>query len=419
MSSVVIIIVSVAFSAFFSGMEIAFVASSKLRFELDKQRGQFTSNILSIFYDHPQQYIATMLVGNNIALVIYGLQMALLLEPMFLRYVQSEMIVLLLQTISSTLIILITAEFLPKTIFRINPNFSLKLFSIPLILCYILLYPIASFASLLSRKILGLFNVKFDAETEKPVFGKLELNSFLEESYENVNGETQLMDHDVKIFQNALDFSKIKLRECIIPRTEVVALDINTSLEELSLKFVETGLSKILIFKENIDNIIGYIHSSELFKNPKTLRSRVLDVPIVPETMAASKLLKLFMQEQKSIAVVVDEFGGTSGIVTLEDIMEEIFGEIEDEHDSTDLQASAVGDNEYILSGRLEIDYVNDVLGLNLPKSDDFETVAGLILFHHENLPNINDVIEIGSLIFKVLNASQNKIELVRLTVNE
>jgi CBS domain containing-hemolysin-like protein len=417
MSSLATILITVTFSAFFSGMEIAFVASNKLRFELDRQKGQFTSNILSIFYEHPQQFIATMLVGNNIALVIYSLQMAKILEPVFFRYVDSGMIVLLLQTIFSTLIILITAEFLPKTVFRLNPNLSLKVLSIPLVLSYILLYPIASFSSWVSAKILRIFKVKFNTAEEKPVFGRIELNNLLEETYENTNGDQTPLDHDVKIFQNALDFSRVKLRECVIPRTEVVAVDIDSSLEDLKQNFIETGLSKILIYKENIDHVVGYIHSSELFKNPKTLRSRIMNIPIVPETMAASKLLKVFMQEKRSIAVVVDEFGGTSGIVTLEDIMEEIFGEIEDEHDSTDLQISSVGENEYILSGRLEIDNVNEKLNLELPKTDDFETLAGLILFHYENLPKVNDIIDIGKFKFKILKATENKIELVKLTV--
>lgn len=419
MGSLATILVTIMFSAFFSGMEIAFVASNKLRFELDRQKGQFTSNILSIFYEHPQQFIATMLVGNNIALVIYGLQMAELLEPVFYRYMSSEILVLLLQTVFSTLIILITAEFLPKTVFRINPNLSLKVLSIPLILSYILLYPVASFSSWASGKILRLFNVRFGASDAKPVFGRIELNNLLEETYDNANGEAPTIDHDVKIFQNALDFSRVKLRECVIPRTEVIAVDIDSSLDDLTQRFIETGLSKILVYKENIDHVVGYIHSSELFKNPKTLKSRILDIPIVPETMAASKLLKVFMQEKRSIAVVVDEFGGTSGIVTLEDIMEEIFGEIEDEHDSTDLQVNAIGNNEYVLSGRVEIDYVNEKLSLELPKTDDFETVAGLILFHYENLPKVNDVVEINKFRFKILKATENKIELVKLNVLE
>jgi CBS domain containing-hemolysin-like protein len=418
MSPLVVILVSVAFSAFFSGMEIAFVSSNKLRFEIDKQKGRFASVILSVFFEHPQQFIATMLVGNNIALVIYGIQMALLLEPGLLRLTNSESLVLIIQTVVSTLIILFTAEFLPKTVFRLNPNFSLKLFSAPLIICYIALYPIASFSTWVSKKMLQIFRVNFDSSSDKPVFGRVDLSNLLTQSYESHKANPDSMDHDVKLFHNALDFSKIKLRECIIPRTEVVAMDIDTTVEALNQKFVETGLSKILIYKENIDNIIGYIHSSELFKNPKSLRSRIIQVPIVPETMAASKLMQLFMKEKKSLAVVVDEFGGTAGIVTLEDVIEEIFGEIEDEHDSTDLKAEKIGENEYILSGRLEIEYVNEKFNIALPKTDDFETVAGLILYAHENLPKVNDIIIFNQFNFRILSATSNKIELVKLTID-
>ena len=295
MSPLVVILISVAFSAFFSGMEIAFISSNKLRFEIDKQKGRFPSTILSVFFEHPQQFIATMLVGNNIALVIYGIQMALMLEPGLLRLTSSESLVLVIQTVVSTLIILLTAEFLPKTVFRLNPNFSLKLFSAPLIICYVALYPIASFSTWISKKMLRIFKVNFDSNADKPVFGRVDLSNLLEQSYESPKANPESIDHDVKLFHNALDFSKIKLRECIIPRTEVVAMDIDTSVEALNQRFVETGLSKILIYKENIDNIIGYIHSSELFKNPKSLRSRIIQVPIVPETMAASKLMQLFM----------------------------------------------------------------------------------------------------------------------------
>ena len=418
MSPLVVILISVAFSAFFSGMEIAFISSNKLRFEIDKQKGRFPSTILSVFFEHPQQFIATMLVGNNIALVIYGIQMALMLEPGLLRLTSSESLVLVIQTVVSTLIILLTAEFLPKTVFRLNPNFSLKLFSAPLIICYVALYPIASFSTWISKKMLRIFKVNFDSNADKPVFGRVDLSNLLEQSYESHKANPESIDHDVKLFHNALDFSKIKLRECIIPRTEVVAMDIDTSVEALNQRFVETGLSKILIYKENIDNIIGYIHSSELFKNPKSLRSRIIQVPIVPETMAASKLMQLFMKEKKSLAVVVDEFGGTAGIVTLEDVIEEIFGEIEDEHDLTDLKAEKISDFEFILSGRLEIEYVNERFNLALPKTDDFETVAGLILYAHENLPKINDIITFDKFNFRILSATSNKIELVKLTID-
>lgn len=417
MSPLVIIILSVCFSAFFSGMEIAFVTSNKLRFELEKQKGRLGSNIIALFFDNPQQFIATMLVGNNIALVIYGIQTARLLEPVIYQFIQIELIILLIQTIISTLVILVTAEFMPKTIFRINPNLSLKLFAGPLLLCYVIFYPIAALASLASKAILALFNVRFSDKNVEAVFGRIDINNMLEESIESPQGETAEVDKDVKLFQNALDFSNVRLRECVVPRTEVVAVDIEVSLEDLRQKFIESGFSKIVIYNESIDNIVGYIHSSEFFKNPQTLRSEVRQMPIVPETMAANKLMQLFMQQKKSIAVVVDEFGGTSGIVTLEDIMEEIFGEIEDEHDTTDLMAQKVNENEYVMSGRMEIDAVNEKFSIDLPESDEYETVAGLILNKHEKLPKVNEEIRIDQFLFKILNISPTKIEMVRLIV--
>lgn len=418
MSPLLIIILSVCFSAFFSGMEIAFVTSNKLRVELEKQKGRMGSNVLSLFFDNPQQFIATMLVGNNVALVIYGIQTARLLEPFILQFIQIELAVILIQTIISTLVILVTAEFIPKTIFRINPNLSLKLFSVPLLLCYILFYPIASFSSWASKAILSWFNVNFNENTTQTVFGRIDINNMLEESIDSPQGEIAEVNKDVKLFQNALDFSNVRLRECVVPRTEVVAVDIEASLEELRQKFIESGFSKIVVYNENIDNIVGYIHSSEFFKNPKTLRSEVRQMPIVPETMAANKLMQLFMQQKKSIAVVVDEFGGTSGIVTLEDIMEEIFGEIVDEHDTIDLLAQKVSDNEFILSGRMEIDAVNEKFGLGLPESDEYETVAGLILNKLEKLPKVNEEIQIDQYQFKILNISPTKIEMVRLKLS-
>lgn len=418
MSPLVIITLSICFSAFFSGMEIAFVTSNKLRFELEKQSGGLGSNIISLFFDNPQQFIATMLVGNNIALVIYGIQTARLLEPIILQFTQIELAVLLIQTIISTLVILVSAEFLPKTIFRINPNLSLKLFSVLLLLCYVIFYPIASLASWTSKSILSWFNIRFNKDTVQPVFGRIDINNMLEESIDSPQGELMEVNKDVKLFQNALDFSNVRLRECVVPRTEVVAVDIEASLEELKQKFIESGFSKIVIYNDNIDNIIGYIHSSEFFKNPTELRSEIRQMPIVPETMAANKLMQLFMQQKKSIAVVVDEFGGTSGIVTLEDIMEEIFGEIEDEHDTTDLMARKVSENEFVLSGRMEIDSVNEKFGLDLPESDEYETIAGLILNKHEKLPKVNEEVSIDQFQFKILNTTPTKIEMVRLTIN-
>lgn len=396
-------------------MEIAFVTANKLRFEVDKTKNQFSSSILSIFFSNPKQFIATMLVGNNIALVIYGIMMAQVIEPFVAEYTSNDIVIVLTQTIISTIIILITAEFLPKTLFRINPNMFLNMFALPLLLCYIVLYPVASFSAWISFKLLRLFGIKMGVNSNEYVFGKVDLHHILEES---IDKNREALETDVKLFQNALDFSKIKLRECSIPRTEIVAVDIDeTSLDELKQKFIETGFSKILIFKETIDNIIGYFHLSDLFKHPKSIQSRVRKIPFVPETMAANKLMSIFIKEKKSIAIVVDEFGGTEGVVTLEDIMEEIFGEIEDEHDNNAYQMQKIDDHNFILSGRLEIDFINEKLALDLPESEEYDTIAGLILFHNEHLPKVNDEIEFKNLTFKILKATTTRIELVKLQI--
>ena len=323
-----------AFSAFFSGMEIAFVSVDKLRFEMDKKAG-VTSAILSYFFRNPNDFISTMLVGNNIALVIYGIFMAQIIEGNLLAgVISNHFAVVLIQTIISTLVILVTGEFLPKTLFKINPNLALRVCAMPLFVCYVVLFPVSKLASGLSSVFLYIFGVRINKEARARAFGKVDLDYFVQSSIENAESEENL-DAEVKIFQNALDFSNIKIRDCIVPRTEVVAVDVSASLDELKSLFVESGISKIIVYDGSIDNVIGYIHSSEMFRNPADWRNNVKDVPIVPETMAAHKLMKLFMQQKKTIAVVVDEFGGTSGIVSLEDLVEEIFGDIEDEHDNT------------------------------------------------------------------------------------
>ena len=324
-------------------MEIAFVSSNKLRFELDKKQRSITSSILTIFYKHPQQYISTMLVGNNISLVIYGLLMAKILSPL-LQILGSQFLITFTQTIVATALVLVTGEFLPKSIFRVNPNFWLSIFSPLLLFFYVILYPITLLATSLSFGIMRLMGIKINPLANENAFSRVDLNYLVHESFENTEHK-QDVDNEVKIFQNALDFSKVKLRDCLVPRTEIVALDYNVDLETLKQTFIETGFSKIPIYKENIDNIIGYIHSSEMFQHQNDWREHINQIPIVPENMAAQKLMKIFLKEKKSIAVVVDEFGGTAGIVTLEDIMEEIFGEIEDEHDTHDYVAEKVGEN--------------------------------------------------------------------------
>lgn len=413
-----IIAISLLFSAFFSGMEIAFLSSNKLRFELDKKRKNVTSSIISLFYNNSEQFLATLLVGNNIALVIYGIEMATLLSPLLRLFMDNDFAVNILQTLIATLIVLFTGEFLPKTIFRVNPNVWLTIFSPLLWLCYVLLYPVARFATFLSVKILQLFKVKVVDKGEKQELGKVDLDFWVNDSFEHADNQEEV-ENEVKIFQNALDFSEVKLRDCIVPRTEIVSLSHNSSLEELRNTFIETGFSKIPIYKDNGDNIIGYFHSSDLFKQPEDWHAYLRPIPIVPETMAANKLMKIFMQDKRSIALVVDEFGGTAGIVTLEDIMEEIFGEIEDEHDSKEYVAKQLADNEYVLSGRLEIDNVNLLFDLNIPESDNYVTVAGFILHHYEQFPKLNDTIRISNWTFKILQAHNNRINLVKLTIHE
>ncbi len=412
------VIITLAFSAFFSGMEIAFVSSNKLRFELEKVNSNLTSHILSIFYRRPNDFISTQLVGNNIALVIYGILMAELIEQNLLKgIIENEFLLVLSQTVISTLIVLLTGEFMPKTLFKINPNKTLQLFAVPAFICYIVLFPISRFASALSNGILRLVGVRFDKDASEFAFTKVDLDYFIQSSIESKSEED--IETEVKIFQNALDFSSIKIRDCIVPRTEIIAVDIEASLDELTSHFIESGISKIIVYKESIDNIIGYIHSSEMFRHADSWKEHISQIPFVPETMAAQKLMQLFMQQKKTLAVVVDEFGGTSGIVALEDLVEEILGEIEDEHDTSNYIAKRLGEDEYVLSARLEIEKVNEMFDLALPESDDYLTLGGLILHHYQSFPKLHEVVTFGHFHFKIIKMSATKIELVRLKVVE
>ena len=419
MEIIIEILITMAFSAFFSGMEIAFVSSNKLRFEMDRNEQSLNSRILSIFYHNPNNFISTMLVGNNIALVIYGILMAELIEQQLLaNFISNEFLLVLIQTIISTLIILVTGEFLPKTLFKINPNFTLNLFAIPTFICYIILYPVSKFASSISNILLRLTGTPINKEASDKAFTKVDLDHFIQSSIENSANEEEI-DTEVKIFQNALDFTSIKVRDCMVPRTEIIAIEDDASNEELMDLFVEKGISKILVYHDNIDNITGYIHSSEMFKEPDNWQECIRQLPIVPETMNANKLMKLFMQQKKSLAVVVDEFGGTSGIVALEDLVEQIFGEIEDEHDTTSYVAKSVGNNEYVLSGRLDIEKANELLSLELPESDEYQTIGGLILNHHQSIPKAHEIITLDRFQFRIIKATSTKIELVKLKVSE
>ena len=413
------ILISMAFSAFFSGMEIAFVSSNKLRFEMDRNDQSLTSRILSIFFNNPNNFISTMLVGNNIALVIYGILMAEVIEQRLLvNFISNEFLLVLIQTIISTLIILVTGEFMPKTLFKINPNFTMNLFAIPAFICYVVLYPISKFASGLSNILLKLTGTKINKEDRDKAFTKIDLDHFIQSSIQDAEDEEEI-NTEVKLFQNVLDFSSIKVRDCMIPRTEIIATEDDATIEELKELFIEKGISKILVYKDNIDNIVGYIHSSEMFREPKDWHDSIRQLPIVPETMNANKLMKLFMQQKRSLAVVVDEFGGTSGIVALEDLVEEIFGEIEDEHDTTSYVAKSLGNNEYIFSGRLEIEKANELFSLELPESDEYQTIGGLILHQYQSIPKAHDIITLDKFQFRIIKVTTTKIELVKLKVNE
>ena len=418
MSIIIYLLITMAFSAFFSGMEIAFVSVDKLRFEMDR-KGGVSSRILSLFFRNPNDFISTMLVGNNIALVIYGILMAQIIgDNLLTGWITNHFVMVLVQTVISTLIILVTGEFLPKTLFKINPNLALNVCAVPLFICYVVLYPISKFSSGVSYLFLRLFGMKVNKEASAKAFGKVDLDYFVQSSIDNAESE-ETLDTEVKIFQNALDFSAVKIRDCIVPRTEVVAVALDTSLEELKGRFVESGISKIIVYDGNIDNVVGYIHLSEMFRSPKDWRDHVKEVPIVPETMAAHKLMKLFMQQKKTIAVVVDEFGGTSGIVSLEDLVEEIFGDIEDEHDNTSYICKQIGEHEYVLSARLEIEKVNETFNLELPESDDYLTVGGLILNQYQSFPKLHELVSVGKYQFKIIKVTATKIELVRLKVME
>ncbi len=418
MNLLLIILITILLSAFFSGMEIAFVSANKLRLELDKQSEPFNSKILKVVTANPGNYIATMLVGNNIALVIYGIAFAALLEPVFGMYIHSESLVLLLQTAVSTIIILVFAEFLPKTLFRIIPNALLNIFSVPLAFFFFLFYPVTRFTVGITNFMMKrFFKADLTATNKNLVFSRVDLDEFVSERDISPLEKKETVETEIKLFKNALDFSKVKLREIMVPRTEIEMLDVNSTISELRQKFVETGFSRIIFYEENVDNIVGYVHSSVIFQNPESIKPHITNVLIVPETMPANKLLSTFIKEHRSIAIVVDEFGGTSGMVTSEDILEEIFGEIEDEHDTTDIIERKINDNEYIFSGRSEIDLINEKYFLDLPETEEFETLAGFILYYHESIPKINSVIKIGAFQFKILKATNTKIELVKLTI--
>ncbi len=411
----IIIFICLLLSAFFSGMEIAFISANRLRIELDKKQGLFSSRIVGIFTNNPAQLIATLLIGNNAVLVIYGIKMAQILEPFLFKITIHEYYVLILQTLISTLLILITAEFLPKAVFRLSPNLFLNYLCIPVFFFYTILYPLTQAVMWFSNLFLHWI-AKIDITSQNPmyVFGKVDLSHLVQNTKRK--GQ-QILDteHEIRIFQNALDFSNVKLRECMVPRPEVVAVEDTCTIEELREKFIETGFSKILVYSGNIDNIIGYLNSKDLFKNPLNLKSKIIKAPIVPETMNANKLLRILLQERKSLAVVVDEFGGTSGIVTTEDIMEEIFGEIEDEHDTDEIVEKVLSENAFIFSGKLQIDYINKKYNLNINDSEEYETLAGFVFYYLGRIPALGEQFNIGQFTFKILKVNNKRLELIYL----
>lgn len=417
-NSIILILISLLFSSFFSGIEIAFISSDRLHIELEKERGSIAGKILSRFTKNQAHFIGTTLIGNTLSLVVYGIFMANLIEPVLSdilpAYLNNQSVILIFQTILATLVVLFTAEFLPKIIFRINPNFFLSVFAIPLLIIYYILYPIVyGIVGLSKYIIIKVLHLKF--KEDEPVFSLTDLNEFIQSKFIEDKAEGKF-DIDTKIFNNALEFKTVKVRECMIPRTEIVAIDLHSDIETLRNEFMESGLSKILVYKESIDDIIGYCHSLELFKKPRNIESILSPVIIVPETLLANELLVQFITERKSMALVVDEFGGTSGIVTIEDIIEEIFGEIEDEHDEQDLVEHKLDDESFLLSARHEIDYLNERYNWNLPPGE-YDTLGGLILSITEDIPSLNQDIIIEPFKFHIVSIEENRINLVKMSL--
>lgn len=416
LSLIISILVTMLFSAFFSGMEIAFVSSNRLLAEVDKEGGRFEGRIVSFFYRHPNTFVSTMLVGNNIALVIYGILIGQLFDAtIFVGLTEAAKVTC--DTLLSTLIVLFTGEFLPKTLFKNAPNRWLSSFSVPALVCYVVLYPISRICTSLSKVLLRVLGVKVNNEHKSEEFSRVDLDFLVQQSIDQATDKAEI-EEEVRIFQNALDFSETKVRDCMIPRTEICAVSKDCDLSNLRQMFVDSGHSKILVYENDIDNLIGYIHSSELFHDAEKWTEHIRQTLFVPETMAAKRLMQSLLQQKKSLAVVIDEFGGTSGIVSLEDIVEEIFGEIEDEHDSSNYVCKKNADGSYVISARLEIDRVNETLGIELPDSEDYKTVGGLILDRFQKFPKLNEQITIDNVFcFKVIKNTRTKIELVKLTL--
>ena len=412
--SLIIVIITLIFSAFFSGIEIAFVSSNRLKLELDKSSDSFISKTIAIFSKDESNFIASMLIGNTIALVIFSISMTELLDP-FLQNISSSFLLLFTQTIISTIIILITAEFIPKAIFRINPNYMLKIFSVPLVFFYFLLFPIVFVMISISEFVLK-YIFRLEIKEVNHLFSKIDLDEYLEILTQHSNADSE-NNIEVEMLQNALELSNIKVRECMVPRTDMAAINIKSSVEQLLNLFIETKYTKIPVFKDNIDNIIGYVHSSDLFKKPITIKSVMLPIPIVSESLTANEMINTFINKNKSIALVVDEFGGTSGLVTVEDVTEEIVGEIEDEHDIGDIIDEKISNTEYLFSSRMEVDQINDKYNLELPESEEYETIAGLFLSLHEDIPEKGESIMYENKVLLIDSVDEKSIQLIRIMV--
>ena len=413
-------IISLILSALFSGTEIAYITGDRVRVTIDGQKGGFINRVINRFYSNTEFFLSSILVGNNILLVIYGMGAAALLTPWLSRNFTSEFVILLLQTLISTLVILLTGEFIPKTIFKINPNNSLRIFALPIYLFYIVLYPVAWFTTSLSKLLMRLFNAPTNQMPHLHILSVGDLNDYLEESIDTLVEKKEQVETEVKLFQNALDFSSTHLRDCMIPRNEIVAVNIDTtSREELSELFTRTGRSKIIVYRDDIDTILGYIHVSELFIPENDWRMHINPVLYAPETLLANKMMRRLLAEKKSIAVVVDEFGGTAGLVTLEDLVEEIFGDIKDEHDNANLISRQTDENTYEFSGRCEIADINETYHLDIPEEDDYQTLAGYVLNSTGMIPEQGETIELDNYKIEILKKSANRLELLRLTLSD
>lgn len=414
---IILTLVSLLFSALFSGVEIAFVTSDRVRAQLDVARGGLISRIIDRFYANGEFFISSILVGNNVMLVVYGMGAAKLLEPWLETLFDSDAMVLLSQTIISTIVILIAGEFLPKAIFRINPNNSLKIVALPVFVFYLLLYPVSWLSTAISRGLMKLAGIK-SGNTGVGVLTVGELNTFIETNIDDLEEKHEEVENEVKIFRNALDFSSIHLRDCMTPRNELVAVNIDTTTrEELSALFTTSGRSKILVFKDDIDSVVGYIHVSELFDPDVDWKTRVKPVLFAPENMMANTMMRRLLQQKKSLAVVVDEFGGTAGLISLEDLVEEIFGDIQDEHDKSRLTSRCLAPGVYEFSGRCEIASINEQFNLDLPESDEYQTLAGYILNATGSIPSEGDSVVLDNVTFDIVRKSANRLELIKVAM--